>query len=157
LAGHSARRVSRIVSLFPVLALVGMFAVLLGVDLLVLRNGALVLSVIPLVVLAAGDGGREKALLTAALAGAFAAFGVSLAAGREISVSLLRTVPPLIPAACLLLHARLLPLGRPALRRAYAALLLAAAAATGVGMIRGKREREEYSRLVGQAQQLMEA
>ena len=156
LAPQPARRVSRIVSWFPLLALCGMFAVLLWVDLLVLRSGELVISVIPLVVVAAGAEGREKALLTAALAGAIAACGVSLVAGREISVALLRAVPPLLPAACLLLHARLLPRGRPALRRAYAVLLIAAAAATGVGMVRGKREREEYSRLMSQAQQLME-
>ncbi|HEV8376464.1 MAG TPA: tetratricopeptide repeat protein [Candidatus Polarisedimenticolia bacterium] len=157
LAPQEKRTLSRAVSLFPALALAGMFAVLLGVDLLVLGKGELLISVLPLAVLAAGDRGREKALCLAALAGAGLAFGISAAAGRGWDVALLRMVPPLIPAGCLLLHGRLLPTGGRVTRRAYAAVLIAAAMMTGAGMIRAKREREEYSRLMSQAQLLLEA
>ena len=116
LAPASTHPVSTRISRLPVVALAGMFAVLLG--------GATAL--IPS--FAAGDRGREKTLRVAAVAGAMIAFGLSLGAGRGTGVALIRMLPPVLPALCLLVYGCLLaPPRRILARRIYATAVVLAA------------------------------
>lgn len=90
------------------------------------------------------------------LAAAVMILAGSLLAGRTAAVALARVVPALIPLACVLawgegpgLSTRRVP------RRLYAGGLVLLAAVTAAGLVRGKREREEYSRLMNQARTLV--
>src|SRR5262245_10930932 len=158
LAPAAPREVSRGIALIPMVALAGMFVVLVSMDLGVLRNPELLISLLPLAVFAAGDRGRERVMLLAGMLAAGLAFGVSLAWGRELSVSLFRSVPPILPPVFLILSGRL-DTGRTrvALRRIYVVAVALGIVAGGVILVRGKRLREEYSQLMYQAQKLMEA
>ena len=158
LAPASTHPVSTRISRLPVVALAGMFAVLLGVDLGVLHSPELLVSLLPLAVFAAGDRGREKTMRVAAVAGAIVAFGLSLGAGRGTGVALIRMLPPVLPALCLLVHGRLLaPPRRILARRVYATVVVLAAGVAVAGMVRAKRIREEYSRIMDQGRTLLEA
>ena len=146
------------VTLLPIVALAGMFTVLIWVDLGVLKSPELLISLLPLTVLAIGDRGREKAMGIAGVAAAALAFAMSLAIGRDTGLAVMRAIPPLVPVACLFLFGVLSAgPGRIPARRAYAAVVAAVVLVTGIGMVRGKRLREEYSRLIYEAQGLMEA
>ncbi|MCI0657676.1 MAG: tetratricopeptide repeat protein [Acidobacteria bacterium] len=158
LAPDSPRGMSRGVALIPMVALAAMFAVLLFMDLGVLKDPELLISLFPLAVFAAGDRGREKLMLVAGMLASGLAFGISVANGRELLVSLLRAVPPILPPVFLILTGNLETGGaRAVLRRAYVVAVALGIVAGGVTLVRGKRMREEYSRLMYQAQGLMEA
>jgi tetratricopeptide (TPR) repeat protein len=158
LASPQARPTTRVVAALPAVALGGMFAVLIAVDLGILRNPELLVSLLPLAVMAAGAAFGEKAALGSGLVGAALALAVSLGSGSGLPVALARMVPVLILPACLLLFGRWLPRarGRP-LRWAVAAALVFAAIGTLWGMARGKQEREAFSLLVAKAESAMAA
>ncbi|HEU5180465.1 MAG TPA: tetratricopeptide repeat protein [Candidatus Polarisedimenticolia bacterium] len=142
----------------PAVALGGMFVVLIAVDLGMLHSGELLVSLLPLAVMAAGAAFGEKAAFASGVAGAALAFAGSLAFGRSVPVALARMVPVLLAPACLLVFGSWLPRRRDRrVRWATATVLVLAAAGTGWGMARGKREREELSLLVAQAQSAMAA
>ena len=158
LAKQPPHPASRAVHALPRVALAGMFVVLMVMDLGVLKSPELLISLLPLAAMAAGDRGNEKGLRWATAAACALAFGISLAAGRGIAEALLRAVPPLVPGACLLLAAGLVrPSMRRLMRRATAAGLAAGVVVTAVVMVRDKRMREEYSRLMYEAQALIDA
>ncbi|MCI0409810.1 MAG: tetratricopeptide repeat protein [Acidobacteria bacterium] len=158
LTPESPRTVSRGVALIPNAALLGMFAVLASMDLGVLKDPELLISLFPLAVFAVGDRGRERLMLIAGMLAAGLAFGISLASGRGLEVSLFRAVPPILPPLFLILSGSL-DSGRSvvALRRVWVVAAVLGLVAGGVVLVRGKRMREEYSRLMYQAKGLLEA
>ena len=157
LAPEPPRRVSRGVVIIPMVALAGMFAVLLCMDLGVIQDPELLISLFPLAVFAAGDRGRERLMLVTGGIAAALAFGISIASGRELWIALARAVPPLLPPAFLIVCGHLdSGRARVALRRVSVVAIVLGMVAGGVLLAREKRMREEYSRLIYQAQSLME-
>ena len=144
------------VRVLPAAAVIGMFLVLGWADVGILRDPELLLSILPLagyLVLAWGTRRRGMAV---SLAAAAAILAGSLLAGRTAAVALARVVPALIPLACVLAYGERPGFStRPGPRRLYAGGLVLLAAITAAGMVRGKREREEYSRLMDQARTLV--
>jgi len=158
LAEEPERRVSRGVAFIPMLALAGMFAVLVATDLGVLRDPELLISLFPLAVFAAGVRGREKLMFIAGGVAAGLAFTISLVCGVQLWVALARAIPPLLPPAFLLLSGHLdSGQARVALRRAAVAAIAIGIVLGGVVLVRDKRMREEYSRLMYEAQGRMKA
>jgi len=135
----------------PAAAVLGMFLVLGLADLAVLQHPELLLSLLPLAVfLVLALGGRGPGM-GAALAAAALILAGSLLAGRTATTALARTVPALVPLVLFLACGERPGIFvRPGLRKIAAASLVLLCAVTAAGLVRGKREREEYSRLMEQ-------
>jgi tetratricopeptide (TPR) repeat protein len=156
LAPEPRREAPGWVQALPWVAILGMFFVLGWADAGVLGEPELLLSLLPLaayLALAVGTNGQGTA---ASVAAAGLILAISLLGGRGPAVALARTVPVLVPMACVLAYGgRSLLVTRAGPRRLYAAGLVLITAVTASGMVRGKREREAYSRLVDQARTLV--
>ncbi len=140
----------------PAAAVVGMFLVLGWADVGVLRDPELLLSILPLAAYLVLAWGTRRQGLAVSLASAALILAGSLLAGRAAVVALARAVPALIPLACVLACGeRPGLLTRPGSRRLYAGGLVLLAAVTAAGLVQGKREREEYSRLMDRARILV--
>ena len=156
LAPAPPREAAGWVRALPAAAVVGMFLVLGWADAGILRDPELLLSLLPLAAYLVLAWGTRRQGLAVSLAAAVMILAGSLLAGRTAAVALARVVPALIPLACVLawgegpgLSTRRVP------RRLYAGGLVLLAAVTAAGLVRGKREREEYSRLMNQARTLV--
>jgi tetratricopeptide (TPR) repeat protein len=139
----------------PAAAILGMFAVLGWAEVAILRQGDLLLSMLPLAALLSlsqgpGGSGAVISIACGALTGA-----ASWATGSPLATALARSLPPLVPLAAVLAWSDRMGLAtRPARRRWVAAGLVVLALAGALGMIHGKRERERYSHLMDRARAL---
>jgi tetratricopeptide (TPR) repeat protein len=156
LAEQPTRGVAEWIRSLPWVAIGGMFVVLGWVDAGVLQEPELLLSVLPLgAFLALAIGGAVPGAAAGVAAAAVASAG-SWAAGRALPDALARAIPSLAPLVCLLIFSERAGLViRPKARRMALAGLVLLCLVTAGAMVRGKRQREEYSRLVDQARSLV--
>ncbi|HEV8335625.1 MAG TPA: tetratricopeptide repeat protein [Candidatus Polarisedimenticolia bacterium] len=139
----------------PAAAILGMFAVLGWAEVAILRQGSLLLSILPLAALLSLSRGSARSGTVISLAFGALTFAVSWAAGSTPGTALARSLPPLVPLAAVLAWSDRLGLAeRPRRRRLVAGGLALLTLAGALGMIQGKRERERYSRLMDRARAL---
>ncbi len=140
----------------PATAILGMFAVLGWTDATIVKMPELFLSLLPLGALLVLALATPRTGMMAALAAAGTTLAGSLLAGEAWAVAFARTVPPLVPLACVAAWGE--PAGlvtRPGRRALYASGVILLAAVSAAGMVRGKREREAYSLLMERARTLV--